>query len=298
MKLTERMTCLKKINAVLLLVILSLSLMVAPMGLLAQENEEIIATVNGVVITKAQFYDLLETEYGQYALQELVQKEIVRQKAEALQVTVADEEFAEVYSMIIGQLGGAQGLQSFLVQNNVTEDIFIEQLQWNMLLGELASAEVEVPEGAVATFFEENRTYYDQPETVEVSHILVETEEEAQEVLALLKDGGDLLTLAGEYSLDPGTATQGGYLGAIPRGYTVAPFEETAFSLPVGEYGLAESEFGWHIITVHAKTEAAEAVFDDIADQVERDYRASVALDIQNYMLKLEQESEIDIQWP
>ena len=288
---------MKKINDVLLLVILSLSLIVGPLSMLAEENGDVLAIVNGVVITKAQFYELLETEYGYYALQELVQKELVRQKADALQVSIDEEEFTEVYSSIIAQLGGAQGLQMFLIQNNVTEEIFIEQLKWNMLIGELASAEVDVPEGAVAAFFEQNRSYYDQPELVEVSHILVETEEEAQEVLALLKEGGDLLALASEYSLDPGTASQGGYLGTIPRGYTVPEFEEMAFSLPVGEYDLAESNYGWHVITVHAKYEAEEAVFEEIADEVERDYRANAALDMQSYMQKLEMESTIDIQW-
>ena len=71
---------MKKINAVLLLVILSLSLIVGPLSMLAEENGDVLAIVNGVVITKAQFYELLETEYGYYALQELVQKELVRQR--------------------------------------------------------------------------------------------------------------------------------------------------------------------------------------------------------------------------
>ncbi len=287
---------MKKINAVLLVVILGLSLIVSPMTLLAQEDE-VIATVNGVAITKDLFYELLETEYGYYALQELIQKEMVKQKAEALQVEIDEAIFQEVYAMIIGQLGGVQGLQGFLMQNSITEDQFIEQLRWNMLLGDMASAEVAVGEGDVLGFFEENREYYDQPETVEVSHILVDTEDEANEVLGLLQDGGDLVSLATEYSLDPGTAHQGGYLGVIARGLTVAEFEEMAFSLAVGEYGITESNFGWHVITVHARSEAKEAVFAELAADVERDYRASMALDLQSYMRKLEQETDIQVQW-
>ena len=269
---------MKKINFVLLLVILSLSLISSPVAMFAQ-NDEIVATVNGVAITSAQFYEVLETQYGQYALQELIQNEMIRQKAETLGVTLDEEAFAEMYDMVLAQVGGAQGLQMFLMQNNVTEETFIEQLKWNMLIGDLARSEVEVAEGEVEQFFEENRSYYDEQETVEVSHILVETEEEANEVLGLLQEGGDLVSLASDYSLDPGTASQGGYLGVIPRGYT------------------AESNFGWHVITVHAINEAKAAIFAEIVDLVEKDFRGSKALDLQSYMYKLEQETDIQVEW-
>jgi len=290
------MTFLKKINVVLLLVILTLSLF-APGTLLAEQGSEVVATVNGVAITRDQFYTLLENQYGFFALQELVQDEIIRQRAEQLGVTLDEEEFGELLDMVIAQLGGMQGLYMFLMQNNVSEEAFIAQLKWNMLIGQLARAEVEVEEGAVEAFFQENRSSYDQPETVEVSHILVDTEEEANEVLELLKDGGDLITLAEEYSLDPGTAQQGGYLGHIQRGLTVEEFEEMAFALPVGEYGITESQYGWHVIIVHAKNEAKEAVFADLAEEVERDYRGSKALDLESYLYLLEQESDIQVQW-
>ena len=143
---------MKKINVVLLLVILSLSLF-APGTLLAEQGDEIIATVNGAAITRDQFYGLLENQYGFYALQELVQDEIIRQRAEKLGITLDEEEFEELYAMVIAQLGGAQGLQMFLLQNNVSEEAFMAQLKWNMLIGQLARAEVEVEEGAVEAFF-------------------------------------------------------------------------------------------------------------------------------------------------
>ena len=287
---------MKKINVVLLLVILSLSLF-APGTLLAEQGDEIIATVNGAAITRDQFYGLLENQYGFYALQELVQDEIIRQRAEKLGITLDEEEFEELYAMVIAQLGGAQGLQMFLLQNNVSEEAFMAQLKWNMLIGQLARAEVEVEEGAVEAFFAENRTYYDQPETVEVSHILVDTEEVANEVLGRLQAGEDLVALAAEFSLDPGTAQQGGYLGHIQRGYTVLEFEELAFSLPLGEYGVTESQYGWHVIAVHAKNEAKEAVFEEVAELVEKDYRGSKALDLESYLYLLEQESDIQLNW-
>lgn len=287
---------MKKLNAALLLLILCLTLG-SPLGAMAQENEAI-AVINGVAITRDQFYGLLEKEYGFYALQELVQKELVRQKSETLQINISDEEFAEVYAMVMAQIGGPQALQMFLMQNNATEAQFIQQIRWNVLLGKLASAEVEVTEEGLAQWFAENRQYYDQPETVEVSHILVETEEEAKEILVQLQAGGDLAALAVEHSLDPGSASQGGYLGQIGIGLTVAEFEEMAFSLAVGEFGATQSTFGWHVITVHSKNEAVAVEYDEIAELVEEDYRASRALDLRSYMTKLEEDADLEILWP
>lgn len=285
---------MKRINVVLLLVIFCLSLV--PMTLLAQETE-VIATVNGVEITKAQMLELLEAEYGTFALQELVQKELVNQKAEELNVTIDEDEWNDTYVLIINELGGPQALQMLLMQNGITEDQFVEQLRWNMLISNLASAEVEVTAEEVANFFAANKDYYGQPKTVEVSHILVDTEEEAQEILALLEGGNDLAELATEHSLDPGTATQGGYLGQIAEGLTVPEFEEMAFSLAIDEFGAVESNFGWHIITVHSTQEAVEAIFEEVADLVEEDLRRSTALDAQSYVFKLEQEADLEVFW-
>lgn len=287
---------MKKINAALFALILSLSLLSAPLNLWAQEQEAV-ATVNGVVITKEQFIDLLEEQFGPYALQELIQRELVNQKAEALQVSIDDEQFAEIYEVILQQLGGPQGLYMFLLQNNATEEQFKEQVRWNMLLSELASSEVEVTEEALAQWFEQNQDYYDTPEMVEVSHILVDSEEEANEILASLKAGEDFEALAKEKSQDPGSAVAGGYLGNIEKGLTVPEFEETAFSLPIGEFGLAQSTFGWHIVLVHEKTDHEKAVFSEIRDRVERDYRSNQALDARSFLNKLETDADIELFW-
>jgi len=63
-----------------------------------------------------------------------------------------------------------------------------------------------------------------------------------------LKDGADFAALAREHS-DCGSAQAGGDLGAFGRGQMVKGFEDTAFSLGVGEIsGIVETPFGFHII--------------------------------------------------
>lgn len=296
MNTIERMTFLKKLNVLLLILILAISMGATPAHVLAEDNE-IMARVNEAEITREQVLTLLERDYGAYALQELILKELVDQKAQEVGITVNEEEFAVFYDMVINQLGGYEGLYMFLMENNISEEQFREELRWNMLVSNLAGSEVEVTDEAVIQWFEENRQQYDQPEVVEVSHILVESEEEAQDLLALLQDGSELAELAPEHSIDQGTAAEGGYLGVIARGMTVPEFEELAFDLAMGEFAMTESDYGWHIVTVHGREEAQEAVFADVAEFVEQDYRSSQALDGQSYLQKLQQEADLEILW-
>lgn len=285
---------MKKLNTVLFVLILCLSLGATFSNLLAQEKE-LVATVNNVEITKTDFYSLLEEKYGAYALTELIQRELVKQKADNLQIKLDEDDFVELYANFIAQLGGPQGLQMFLLQNNITEKEFIEHLRWNQLVAELAKSDVETTEETVSQWFEENRSAYDQKEAVEVSHILLDTEDEAESILEALLDGADFAELALERSMDPSAATNQGHLGRITKGVTIEEFEEKAFMLAAGEYGTVESAYGWHIILVHEKIESQEVSLNDIYEIVEDDFKAANALDVQSYLQNLEADADIKI---
>ncbi len=86
-------------------------------------------------------------------------------------------------------------------------------------------------------------------EEVWARHILVKTQVEADAVLARLKAGEDFAKIASEVSTDTGSKDKGGDLGWFGKGAMVAPFEEAAFALKVGEISAPiKSDFGFHII--------------------------------------------------
>lgn len=79
----------------------------------------------------------------------------------------------------------------------------------------------------------------------------------ANELRARILAGEDFAALAAEYSDDFGSAQNGGDLGWFGRGMMVAPFEEAAFSLAVGEVSEpVQTDFGYHLIEVVERDDA------------------------------------------
>lgn len=79
-------------------------------------------------------------------------------------------------------------------------------------------------------------------------HILVEHKHEAEDILKRLNENEAFEELARSFSKCP-SGRDGGMLGEFGKGQMVAPFEEAAFSLGVGETSTpVQTQFGYHII--------------------------------------------------
>jgi peptidyl-prolyl cis-trans isomerase D len=90
-----------------------------------------------------------------------------------------------------------------------------------------------------------------EEEQVWARHILVATEEEANQVYDRLIAGEDFGDLARELSTDTGSGVLGGDLGWFGRGRMIQEFEDAAFTQAVGEIGKpVQSQYGYHIIQV------------------------------------------------
>ncbi|WP_158626104.1 peptidylprolyl isomerase [Arsenicitalea aurantiaca] len=107
-------------------------------------------------------------------------------------------------------------------------------------------------------------------EEIRARHILVETEEEANELKAQIDGGASFEELAVENSIDPGAAN-GGDLGFFRRGMMVAPFEQAAFALEDGQVSEpVQSQFGWHIIRLEERRDAQPPALEQVATQLQQ----------------------------
>ncbi len=106
------------------------------------------------------------------------------------------------------------------------------------------------------------------------SHILVETEEEAKELVTTLEGGADFAELAKEKSTGP-SGPRGGELGWFGLGTMVPPFEEAVATMEVGTISApVQTQFGWHVIRLNEErvkdAPPLEAVRDQLADGITR----------------------------
>lgn len=129
----------------------------------------------------------------------------------------------------------------------------------------------------------------EQAEQVRARHILVETEEEANEVIERLEAGEDFADLAAELSLDTASAVDGGDLGFTPPGRFVDAFDEAVFSLPVGEISEPiQTQFGWHVIEVLEREERELSAGD---------YRQAQQLALSNWLEEARLDATIEDYW-
>jgi parvulin-like peptidyl-prolyl isomerase len=144
---------------------------------------------------------------------------------------MTEGQFLERYKAMLDTLREEAGLSEADYRRTIEADLLYDKLQ------DLFANQVPTSE-----------------EQVHARHILVETEEEAQAVLARLEAGEDFASLAKELSTDEATKEDGGDLGWFPRGVMVPEFEETAFALQPGETSdIVQTSFGYHIILVEER---------------------------------------------
>jgi peptidyl-prolyl cis-trans isomerase C len=85
---------------------------------------------------------------------------------------------------------------------------------------------------------------------VRASHLLVGSQEEAEQCRQEIMDGSTFADVAKRVSKCP-SGSKGGDLGYFTRGRMVPQFDKVAFELPVGELSEpVQTQFGWHLLTV------------------------------------------------
>lgn len=232
-------------------------------------DDETVATYDGGKVTKEDLYQELVSSYGEQGINMLVSDEIAKKEAKKLKVTVSKEQLDDALKSYTAQFGSDEAFKEMLDKNNMSEDEFKSKIKEQLLLENLLKERIQITDEEMKTYFEGNKEQFNQGEEVKASHILVETEEEANDLLTQLNEGADFAELAKKHSKDTNSAIEGGDLGFFGKGLMVKEFEEVAFSLAIGELsGVVKSEHGFHIIKVTEKKDAVEATFDDSKEAI------------------------------
>lgn len=263
-------------------------------------NSEVLATVNGEEITRNELYDAMFTNGGKEILERLITNRLILQEAKKLKISVSEEDIdTEIGKVIKENFYGAEDyFYQALEQYGITEDALRDDLKIELLLRKIVRDQITVTEEDTREYFIENQYLFNTPEQVEARHILVETRDEAEEIIQLLDEGQNFSELAKEHSIDTVSAQQGGNLGFFQRGEMVAEFEEVAFNLAVGSRsGPVETTHGFHIIEVLNRREAHEATFDEVKEAAEEKLLEKLVYEkMEEQINRLREEADIKYQ--
>ena len=186
-------------------------------------------------------------------------------------ISISDQEAAEYYNKNSNQ---------FMDPQKVKVD-YLELSLSNI------KRNIEVKEDQVRERFEQMRDQLTTAEYREASHILLTVndtndEDSVKQKIIEIKNridaGDDFAALATELSQDPGSAPDGGNLGEVEKGMMVKPFEAELFGMTVGQISdPVKTQFGWHLIKLHAVSGGETQTFEQAASKIENDIKTELA---------------------
>lgn len=255
------------IASIALFIILIVYIIVNPPGKSTEETT--VAKVNGVAISKTQLYDALVAAGGSQTLETIIAEEIVNQESKKAGITVTEEDLNNEMDTIKKSFSSEDEFTQTLAYYGMTMDKLKEDMHTQVQLRKLLEPQVTVSDEDVKTYYDTNKDSFATPEQVKASHILVATKEEADTILADLKNGADFATVAKEKSTDTLSAQQGGDLDFFPKGVMDEAFETAAFSLTVGSLSeVVESSHGFHVIKSTDHKDAATPTLEEKKDEI------------------------------
>lgn len=284
---------LKKALAVTITVIMILSL-----GACGNQSDMVMAKVNGKPIKESDVTRLLNIECLMYNMEpedfdsmegylDYVKSELLSELIDAKTMSLYLEEekidplpegWEQQYDEFITSVKGGENTDAFMKKYKLSDedlkDFFKNIMLRNTFIGTLKESIADI-EGKAKEYYEKNKEDYlvgEDTELLDASHILVEEEKTAEEVLAKLKAGESFADLAAEYGTD-GTKTTGGSLGFYEVGSNGwdSDFEEAAKKLAPGETsGIVKTQFGYHIVHMNNKLKSGDIkAFESVQSEIE-----------------------------
>ncbi len=221
----------------------------------AQDADTVLATVNGTDITLGHIISLQTRLPDRFSELEddVLFKGILDQLIQ--QTALAEQMEKDAGKAVMTALENERS--AFLANE------FVARAGSDPISDEAIEAEYQRRYGAIEPDLEFN-----------ASHILVETQETALELIQQLQDGADFATLAQEHSTGP-SGPRGGELGWFGTGQMVPAFEEAVVSLADGEVSQpVQTRFGWHVVKRNDSRNKTAPSLEEVREDIENAIRA------------------------
>jgi foldase protein PrsA len=193
-------------------------------------GREVLATVNGQPITRADLDKKLRETRGASVLLQMVDEILVEQEATAQKITATPERLKSRMEQAEANAGSRADLEATLKKHGMSMDAFQKQLTDDVYLDEIARQKTTVTDQEIGQYYKEHAKEFSRGDRVKARMILLESRENADAVTSALAAGGEFNGLAKTFSTDPATKDKGGDMGVIERKDYAKPITEVAFS--------------------------------------------------------------------
>jgi len=262
---------------------------------------EVVAEIGPQKITKADLDRMIEEEIDQQLAQlgPLLPPEEQKRQKEAMlkQFSSAPQRLAMLNQMLAEELLYRKARESKLADSPETQAL-LRNLEKKVLAQQALEAEladkVKIMPGDLETYYEAHKSEYVQPEQAQISHILLEDEAEANEILDKLKAGEDFEKAAKEHSHDEATKESGGRIdGWVEKGSFIPGIgrsDEAAAAIFATEAGHlvdqpVKTDQGFHLIKVRQRRPERQKTLDEVRAEVARSLRARKERDVQEALM-------------
>jgi peptidyl-prolyl cis-trans isomerase C len=246
------------------------------------------------------------------ALDKEIKNELIRQESKKLKITDIDKKAEEKFLAIKNKYPDEAMFNRYLEMRKLTIDKMKANLRDSVYIDEYLLkqkiSDPEIPENIIRSFYESNPNNYRIEEAVKVSHILIKVADNATEKdtkKAYLKavkirknilDGNDFAETAIEKS-ECNSASGGGSLRYVVRGYMPKEFEEAAFALEIDEISeVVKTKYGYHIIKVSEKVPEGTRPYEEARDFIKKYFQMDETKKrLNDHIAKLKEKAEIEI---
>ncbi|HAJ33022.1 MAG TPA: hypothetical protein DCK79_06585 [Candidatus Atribacteria bacterium] len=241
--------------------------------------ETIVASFGGQTITLGEFNQLWEQVPEEYKLQ--LDKSMVLDQmiSEKLLIQEAKDMGLEEDKDVLEQI------------KKMTEQILVQALIEREILDK-----IDVNNEEISEYYKLNKDSFTEKEQVHLYNILLETEEEAKNVLEQLKAGEDFSEIAIEKSTGP-SAAKGGDLGYLSKGTIIPEIEDVVFSLELEELSeVVKTDFGFHILKITDKKPETIKTLEEAKEEIIQTLLPAKQKEaFENLLEELKGKAEIDI---
>ncbi|RAL25443.1 hypothetical protein DL240_04325 [Lujinxingia litoralis] len=254
----------------------------------------------------AQMLDMLKAQTVDLAIDHY----LVESTLEEANVVATKEDVDKLFNEFRERFPNEAMFNGYLQQMGLNQEMVRENMARDARLEKYLESKygLEVPAEDVETYYNEHTERFTRPDEVRARHILIKVERgaddeavataraKAQEILELAKaEGADFEALAREHSEGP-TAPRGGDLGFFGKGRMVPEFSEVAFGMEPNQVSdLVRTQFGFHIIQLVEKRDAAVATLDEVKDDIEVELRHELRVRLfQRFLTELREGATVE----